>query len=337
MEDRLDHEGRWREVVRFFPLEIREILVRIPTEIHRDITEVRARIHQPLEILFLNRNSWVGRYGALEQDAKKAEKIGGQTLKKMVNALTTGSFYALEEEIAQGYLTLPGGHRVGFAGQVICQRGKIKLLRNISSLNLRIARSCQGIADPLLPYLWQEGRFLKTVIFSPPACGKTTLLREIVRVVSMGSPNLGIPGLRVGLVDERSEIAGCYQGVPQLDVGPRTDVLDGSPKTEGVYLLLRAMNPELIVTDEVGTEADFRMLEDIVNAGVSFMTTAHALNLREAENRPGLNRILTSKMVERLIFLSNRLGVGTVESVTDVTTGFELWDKISIHSKEEWA
>lgn len=326
MRNTLDHETRWRAVLRFFPMEIRDILSRIPPEVHRDIIEIRARIDQPLEILFRNRTAWIGPSGNLEREAGQAYEIGGQTLRKMVNAVTTGSFYALEEEIAQGYLTLPGGHRVGFAGQVVCLRGKIKLLRNISSLNLRIARSCYGIAEPLLPYLWQDGRFLKTMIFSPPACGKTTLLREIIRVVSEGAPRLGMAGLRVGLVDERSEIAGCYQGVPQLDVGPRTDVLDGCPKGEGVYLLLRAMNPELIVTDEVGSEADFKMLEDIINAGVSFMTTAHALDLKEAKNRPGLNRILDSKMLERLIFLSSRLGVGTVESVTDLDTGFQLWE-----------
>lgn len=318
----------WPEALRFFPGDIRNLLARVPEEASRDIIEIRIRVHQPLELITRTRMVWLSARGELENNIRAAYRITPEDLKKIINAMTTGSFYAIEEEIAEGYLALPGGHRVGFAGQVLHQNGKIRLIRNISSLNFRIARTCMGIARPLLPFLWKDGRFYKTLILSPPACGKTTLLREIIREVSCGIPGLNIPGIRVGVADERSEIAGSYHGVPQLDVGCRTDVLDGCPKKEGVYLLLRSMNPQLIATDEVGREEDCKILEDIVNAGVSFIATAHALNLTEAVCRPGLRKILEGGMIERLIFLSNRRGAGTLESVKAGVAGPELFSTV---------
>lgn len=154
------------------------------------------------------------------------------------------------------------------------------------------------------------------------------MLREIIRTISMGDPSVKRPGLHVGLVDERSEIAGSFQGVAQLDVGPRTDLLDGAPKKEGIYLLLRAMNPDIIATDEIGTEEDAAVIGDVINAGVSFLVTAHARNITEAIIRPGLKRILETGAVERLITLSNRLGNGTIESIKAGINGPELLGKV---------
>lgn len=318
-------QNSWVDALRFFPGDIRNLLSKVPMEVSGDIIEIRARVQQPLELITRTDMFWLSAHGTFEKNPKAAYCITPEDLKKMINAITTGSFYAIEEEIAEGYLALPGGHRVGFAGQVLQKDGKIRLIKNISSINFRIARECHGIARPVLPFLCKDGRFCKTLIIAPPACGKTTLLREIIREISCGVADLQIPGMRVGVADERSEIAGSYHGVPQLDVGCRTDVLDGCPKKEGVYLLLRSMNPQVIATDEVGGEEDCKMLEDIVNAGVSFIATAHALNLTEAVCRPGLRKILEGAMIERLIFLSNRHGAGTVESIKSGVAGPELY------------
>ena len=313
------------EVLRFFPPELRQILAKIPRDWQLKLIEIRMRINQPLELNFGGVDSFITAKGDLTNDDNGALVITADVIRKTLNAFTTGSYYALEEELNQGYLALPGGHRVGITGQVFYNGEAIRLIRNISSINFRIARSIRGIARPLLPFLWKEGRFLKTLIIGAPATGKTTLLREVIREISTGVPSLGIPGIHVGLVDERSEIAGSYQGIPQLDVGPRTDVLDGCSKRDGVYLLLRVMNPQLIVTDEVGREDDFRVLEDIINSGVSFLATAHARNLTEAILRPGLKRVLQEGAVERLVTISNRLGIGTVESIKSGVSGPELW------------
>jgi stage III sporulation protein AA len=314
----------WEGVAGFFPPNIRTILAKIPEEAQSRVLEVRLRVNQPVELVFDDSSAWLRPDGRLTPRVQSAYRLGPADLKAVMNSFTAGSFYALEETIAQGYIALPGGHRVGIAGFTLCEAGRVRLIRNISGLNFRIARSVRGIARPLLPFLWEKGRFLKTLLFSPPAAGKTTLLREIVRMVSDGVPELNIPGIRVGLADERSEIAGCFLGEPQLDVGSRTDVLDGCPKREGVYLLLRAMNPQLIATDEIGAGGDLQIIEDIINTGVSLLATAHAHNLREAMGRPGMKQILDTGMVERLVCLSNRMGVGTVESIKAGVAGPEL-------------
>ncbi len=314
----------WSKVLSFFPSELRQVLMKIPTHLQSKLIEVRIRVNRPLELNFGLNNNLITEDGNLTDDYEQALITGAEDLRKILNAFTTSSLYAVEEELVQGYLALPGGYRVGVTGQVIYNGETIRIIRNISSINFRIARSVKGIARPILPFLWKDGRFLKTLIIGAPATGKTTLLREVIREVSTGIPMLGIPGIHVGLVDERSEIAGSYRGIPQLDVGPKTDVLDGCSKGDGVYLLLRSMNPQLIATDEVGREGDLRVIEDIINAGVSFIATAHAGNLTEAMFRPGLKKLLQVGGVERMVTVSNRLGVGTIESVKSGINGPEL-------------
>lgn len=314
-EDRLKMPGRWENVIRFFPVELRQILARIPISLQDRIIEIRLRMNHPLEINVNQFSTFINPDGIPVAEPSLAVIISLEMIQKFLHSITAGSWYALEEELVQGYLTLPGGHRVGFTGHALQENGKIRLIRNIGSINFRIAKTFTGIASPILPLLWKEQHFLKTLIISPPAAGKTTLLREIIRVISYGDPTIKLPALHVGLVDERSEIAGSFQGVPQLDVGPRTDILDGAPKKEGIYLLLRAMNPDVIATDEIGTEEDAIVIGDVINAGVSFLVTAHARNITEAILRPGLKRLLETGSVERLITLSNRLGSGTIESV----------------------
>ena len=313
------------EIIRFFPPEIKEIISKVSENIFTQTIEIRLRVNQPLELNCVQNHIWLAENGEVVTQRDQALIVTPELLRKTINAITTGSFYAIDEEISQGYVALPGGHRVGFSGKAVINGGNIKFIRHISSINFRIARQIKGIARSILPLLWKEGRFLKTMILSPPACGKTTLLREIIREVSSGVASLAIPPIHIGLIDERSEIAGSYQGIAQLDVGSHTDILDSCPKKLGVYLLLRSMNPQLIVTDEIGRDEDTAMIEDIINAGVSFMSTAHARNITEAMFRPGLKKILESGAVERLVVLSNRLGIGTIESVTAGIGHPQLW------------
>jgi stage III sporulation protein AA len=322
----------WGEALCFFPSGLRQVLIKVPPKFQANLIEIRLRINQPLELNFGITNRLITKNGQFTDDPEQALIIGGEDLSKTLNAFTTCSIYAIEQELAQGYLSLPGGHRVGVTGQVFYDGESIRLIRNISSINFRIARPIRGIARPVLPFLWRKGHFLKTLILGAPATGKTTLLREIIREVSVGVPDLGFPGIHVGVVDERSEIAGSYRGIPQLDVGLRTDVLDGCSKRDGVYMLLRTMNPQLIATDEIGREGDWAIIEDIINAGVGFIATAHAGSLTEAMLRPALRRVLEMGAVERIVTLSNRSRIGAIESIKPGIDGPELFNLKAVGS-----
>lgn len=320
----------WSGALCFFPSGLRQVLIKVPPKLQAELIEIRLRVNQPLELNFGVKYRLIREDGQMTDDPDQALRIGTDDLSKTLNAFTTGSIYAIEQELAQGYLTLPGGHRVGLTGQVFYDGESIRIIRNISSINFRIARPVLGIARPILPFLWRKGHFFKTLILGAPATGKTSLLREIIREVSVGVPELGISGIRVAVVDERSEIAGGYRGIPQLDIGPRTDVLDGCSKRDGVYLLLRTMNPQLIATDEIGREEDWAIIEDIINAGVGFIATAHAGSLTEAALRPGLKKVLEMGAVERIVTLSNRLGIGTIESIKPGMDGPELFNSKAV-------
>lgn len=164
-----------------------------------------------------------------------------------------------------------------------------------------------------MPYLWEDGRFLHTLIVSAPGCGKTTMLRDIIRQISDGeSP---YPGLTVGVVDERSEIAGCYLGVAQNDVGIRTDVLDCCPKAEGMMMLIRAMSPDVVAVDEIGTGEDIRAIESVVNCGCKLLATVHGNSMEDMKQKPLLNRLVESHVFERYIVLDAKPHAGSVQAI----------------------
>jgi stage III sporulation protein AA len=157
-----------------------------------------------------------------------------------------------------------------------------------------------------------------TLIVSPPRCGKTTLLRDLVRQISNGISKPKFKGLKVGVVDERSEISGAYRGIPRNELGIRTDVLDRGPKGEGILLLIRSMSPEVIVTDEIGTKQDVEVLQEALNAGVRVITTVHGSSLQEVKNRPILQDLFTTNVFDRAVILSRRQGTGTLEDVIKI-------------------
>ncbi|MBS3939148.1 MAG: stage III sporulation protein AA [Peptococcaceae bacterium] len=290
MDKTLDTE--WTSLLRFLPGPWREQL--------RDLLcfELRIRDGRPLQS--------VGPGGGIVH----AITATSADIKHLVAAFSQSSLYAFEEELKQGYITLPGGHRVGFAGKALLDsEGKVRGLKDISGICLRVARSVLGCADRLLPALLDQcGAPYHLLVVSPPQGGKTTLLRDIARQVSDG-------GKRVCIVDERSEIAGCYQGRPQLDVGMFTDVLDGCPKAQGMLMALRALSPEVLVTDEIGRTEDVLAIEEALNAGVRVLATAHGANLQEVTKRPQIRDLMERQLFQRIIILSNRAGPGTVEFV----------------------
>jgi stage III sporulation protein AA len=227
--------------------------------------EIRIRVNHPLEILYADGRSQC--YGC----------TAAADLREMLNYLCGYSPYAMEEEIGRGYFTIEGGHRVGVSGRAGLRQSGIS---DIGAVNIRIAHEKKGCAKEIIPWIRGGGRLKNTFIFSPPGVGKTTLLRDAVRLLSTGDENS--PGVKVGVVDERSEIAACRFGIPQNDLGPRTDVLDNCPKPEGMMMLLRSMSPQIIAVDELGGEEDIKAVELCTKSGVAVLGTIHAGTVSEA-------------------------------------------------------
>ena len=210
------------EIMRILSLHIRQILDRADLDFDR-LQEIRLRVGRPFVIVQGGREAFLTEEGARTGDFRRAWQVTAQELRETMELIGKYSLYAYEDELRQGYLTLRGGHRVGVAGKTVLEGDKVKSIRYISCINIRLSHEVPGCADRVLPYLYGEHGLCHTLIISPPRCGKTTLLRDLVRQISNGDERH--KGHTVGVVDERSEICGCYMGIPGNDVGIRTDVM----------------------------------------------------------------------------------------------------------------
>jgi stage III sporulation protein AA len=305
------------EIRRILPQRILDLLYKLPIQILDTIEEIRIRTLRPVEIVSTIAEGFLTSNGLLSPSPEKGILITESEAAKMLNLISNHSLYALDEELRRGYITLSKGHRVGITGKAVMENGSITHLKNITGFNIRIANEKIGAADHLIPYIWTGKEVANTLIISPPRSGKTTVLRDLTRTFSYGSVKFNIPGFRVGLVDERSEIAGSYLGIPQKDVGPRTDVLDGCPKAEGMMMLIRSMSPQILVVDEIGRMEDVHALLEAVNAGVSLITSAHGYSLEEIMRRPSFSSIMELGIFSRYIVLSRKKGPATLEGIFD--------------------
>lgn len=310
-----------QQIFSVFPTTIRNLFSEISRDLLIELEEIRFRLNRPLILITAKEHLTITPKKQLSKILENGYIVTHQDMEKILHKISQSSIYAWEEEFRRGYITLKGGHRIGLTGKAVLDKGLIKTLKDISGLNFRIAKEIIGVADQIMPYLiTREQRIRHTLLVSPPRCGKTTLLRDIVRQLSTGIPSIGFLGVNVGLVDERSEIAGTFQGVPQYNVGLRTDVLDGCPKAQGMVMLVRSMSPQVIATDEIGTYEDIQALEEVLNAGVSLITTVHGHNLQDLKQRPYLSKIVEQRLFSRIIILGRSLGVGTIEQILDGDT-----------------
>lgn len=310
---------------------IKQVLLGLNPFLTRKIEEIRLRVEKPLAIWAESREILVNVHGVSVNTPSESYVVNKQDVLRTLELLTQGSLYAWEQELKYGYITIAGGHRVGLSGEVITERGLVKALKYITGLNIRLAREVKGCSAHIIPFLYSRlvGRFYHSLLVSPPRCGKTTILRDLIRTISNGMPELGIPGVNVGLVDERSEVAGSYFGVPQKDVGLRTDVLDRCPKAQGMMMMVRSMSPQVIATDEIGSAEDVEAIAEVMNAGTTLIATAHGSSIHELERRPALGSLLEHGAFERIVILSRAAGPGTLEEIIDGISRRPIYRRIN--------
>lgn len=259
-----------------------------------NVEEIRLRSRKPLML-------------KIGQETKALDYIVKQEeILQAFERVCENSVYSYRRQICDGYITIRGGNRVGIVGSAVVDNGQVININYISSLNFRIAREIRGCSNSIIEDIIdsQNDSIHNTLIVSPPGCGKTTLLRDIIRNISNGINEIGFKGKTIGVVDERGEIAAMYKGIPQNDIGIRADVVDNMPKPEAMRMLVRSMCPDVITCDEIGSIADINAIDYAMCSGVKGIFTAHGSSIDEVNRNPELSKLLNKHVFERIILLN---------------------------------
>ena len=279
------------ELAEFFPERLRQNWTTLGLD-SKTVREIRIRVDRTVRVI-------------AECEVRLSFAYGERDLEDIFRYLCNDSVYAYDEERRQGYLTVEGGHRVGITGEIPRVEGGY-LAKYIRYINIRIAHEKKGLAKAIAPYLHGisgRGQPFNTLIISPPGLGKTTLLRDLIRIVSNGE--CGFDGCSVGVIDERGELAGAYRGGARLDCGERTDVVTGGDKGYGITILVRTFSPRVIAIDEIGKDSDAAA---IIHAGVSgcaVLATAHGSSIEDVMKNRKLEELIQLQIFDRLLVLSS--------------------------------
>lgn len=287
---------RLAEVLNYVPKHIRELLLRTFEVTSEGVLEIRIRNGLPLIVETLSGSFAVLPDGGVSPAIGGAYIITETDIRQIFQAVCENSVYAFVDEIKQGFITIKGGHRVGFAGRVIINNGRIENFREISSLNIRISREIIGSADGIVDKVLTSSGVRNTLLVSPPMGGKTTILRDLARQISDS-------GIKTIVADDRGEIAAMYRGVPQNNVGVQTDVIENAPKAEAIVMMLRAMSPQLIVTDEISTKEDADAIRQCFGTGVAVIGSAHGGSVDEVLKRDIIKGLIGGNGFRQIIFL----------------------------------
>lgn len=284
------------EILLNFPLHIREKMRNID---FTNLEEIRIRNNRPI---FL-------KIGQSEQQVNYI--INTNDVLEILQKICDNSIYTYQNQICNGYITIKGGHRIGITGNIVIKDGQVTNISHIYSLNFRIARQVIDCSNKILESVLdlKNNTVFNTIIISPPGRGKTTILRDLIRKISDGIPEISFNGINVGVVDERGEIAAMYKGIPQNDIGRRTDILDNIPKDIGMKMLIRSMNPKVIVADEIGSTKDIEAIKYAICSGVKGVFTAHGNGLKDIMNNPILNELYITDGIERVLAIDENRNV----------------------------
>ena len=277
-----------QEIFLYFPFKAREELSKFDSN---SLEEIRIRNNRPI---FLK----IG-----QDEVRTGYTIHTEEILEILQKICDNSIYTYQNQICNGYITIKGGHRIGITGNVVIKDGQVTNISHIYSLNFRIARQVLDCSNYVLPYVINKNSIFNTILVSPPGRGKTTILRDLVRKLSNGITEYHFKGISVAVADERGEIAAIYKGVPQNDIGERTDVLDNIPKALGMKMLVRSMNPKVIVADEIGTKEDVEAIKYAICSGVKGIFTAHGDSIDDIIQNPILSELYRENLFERIIFI----------------------------------
>lgn len=300
-------------IMNYMPAKIKTILKNVDDGVFIHAEEIRIRLNKPLYLRAGTNELFLNEKGIC--NIKSAFCPEKEDINKIMEFISGFSAYAFSEEIKRGFIPLPKGVRVGICGKAVIENGQVKTLKNISGFNFRIPREITGCSGKIIDFITYP-KIFHTLIVSPPCCGKTTLLRDIIKNLSDGIDGK-FRGVNVAVADERSEIAGTFMGVSENNLGKRTDVIDGGKKEESIYMLLRAMAPQVIAFDEIGTVKEVSAICDAANSGVKIICTIHSEDIEDLKTRFIFKEIEKRNIFERYVVLSGKNGPGTVEGVYD--------------------
>lgn len=297
-----------RNILRCFPM-------RVSKKIEDFILSDNINLNLLEEIRIRNNRPILLKIG---QEEKKIEHIiTSEEILETLQHICDNSIYSYQSQICNGYITMQGGHRVGITGNAVIKDGKVSNINYISSLNFRIAKQVLGASNKIIKYVLneEENSIYSTLIVSPPGVGKTTILRDLIRKLSNGIEQINYKGINIGIVDERGEIAAMYRGIPQNDVGIRTDVLDNVIKSIGMSMIIRSMSPKVIVADEIGNKDEVEPIMQAVCSGIKGIFTAHGATLEDIKLNPTIKELADNGVFERIIFLTDKKEKGEIEKV----------------------
>ncbi|NLW92871.1 MAG: stage III sporulation protein AA [Syntrophomonadaceae bacterium] len=314
MELTSDHKTVPKEILLYLSPRLREIIEIQSEAFFCKLEEIRVRYGQPLLIRCGDEDWTVKPSGQATRDIHLGYRVNEEDIYRTIASISDNSLYAFEEDIRRGFITIPGGHRVGLAGSVIAEGDEVKNMKYFSGICFRVARQIPGAASGIFKEMCDAGNgdLVNTLIISPPRCGKTTILRDLALQISSGK---GRAPENVVLVDERSELAGCFRGVPQLNVGPQTDVLDACPKAVGMMMAIRSLSPRVIICDEIGRQEDYIAVQECINAGVKVICSVHAGSDDELRRRPFIKDLLGGGAFKLGIVLSRSRGPGSIREI----------------------
>lgn len=309
-------------LIKYFPEKIKRVL---EENIDKEyLEEIRIRNNKPIIIKFDSNIEKIVRYYPSSDE-----------MMQILQLICENSIYSYQKQIAEGFITLQGGHRVGLAGSCVIENGKVININYINAFNFRISRQVIGCSKEILKYILNIKLNIvnNTLIVSAPGAGKTTVLRDIVRQVSSGIRNIKFKGLTVGVVDERGEIASLYKGCAQNEIGIKTDVVENISKSVGMKMLIRSMAPKVIVADEIGGVDDIEIIKYAICSGCKGIFTAHGSSFDDIYINPVLKELINLHIFEVIIFLDEE-NKGEIKDVYEFNKKIQQYEKKDIQNDE---